>query len=153
MSPQWLQSGVDPTIQRQSMSEFELDPRLEGDSLPVIDLALCQVRLMNDARYPWLVLVPRRAGMVELFDLEEADQQQLHQDIRRCGEALRTLYRPDKLNIAALGNQVSQLHVHVIARFGDDAAWPDPVWGKLPPLPHGDGAVELIETLRKTLSA
>jgi diadenosine tetraphosphate (Ap4A) HIT family hydrolase len=129
------------------MTDFELDPRLAADTLPIADLDLCSVRLMNDARYPWLVLVPRRPDMVEIFDLDDADQLQLHAEIRRCAEGLQSLEKPDKLNIAALGNQVSQLHVHIIARFREDAAWPDPVWGKLPPLPHGDGARELIEEL------
>jgi diadenosine tetraphosphate (Ap4A) HIT family hydrolase len=134
------------------MSDFELEPRLNADTLSVAELALCSIRLMNDARYPWLVLVPRRTGMVEIFDLDEADQQQLHAEIRRCAEILQDQFKPDKLNIAALGNQVRQLHVHLIARFVDDVAWPDPVWGKLPPLAYGDGARELIETLRAGLT-
>lgn len=133
------------------MTDFELDPRLAADTLPIFDLDLCSVRLMNDARYPWLVLVPRKPGMVEIFDLDEADQQQLLAEIRRCAEVLESLERPDKLNIANLGNQVSQLHVHIIARYHDDAAWPDPVWGKLPPLPHGDGARELTQALAARL--
>jgi diadenosine tetraphosphate (Ap4A) HIT family hydrolase len=133
------------------MSNFELDFRLNGDTLPVTDLDLCSVRLMNDARYPWLILVPRRSGMVEIFDLDDKDQQQLHQEIRRCAEILQGHFKPDKLNIAALGNQVRQLHVHLIARFVDDAAWPDPIWGRLPPLAYGDGARELIETLKAGL--
>lgn len=133
------------------MSNFELDPRLKGDTLPVTDLDLCSVRLMNDARYPWLILVPRRSGMVEIFDLEYIDQQLLHQEIRRCAKILRDHFKPDKLNLAALGNQVRQLHVHLIARFVDDATWPDPVWGRLPPLAYGDGARELIGTLKAGL--
>ena len=133
------------------MTDFELDPRLAADTLPVIELDLCSVRLMNDARYPWLVLVPRKPGLVEIFDLDDADQLQLHAEIRRCAEALKALEQPDKLNIANLGNQVSQLHLHIIARYRNDAAWPDPVWGKLPSLPHGDGAKEMIEALSARL--
>jgi diadenosine tetraphosphate (Ap4A) HIT family hydrolase len=134
------------------MSDFELDHRLNGDSLPVTDLDLCSVRLMNDARFPWLILVPRRSGMVEIFDLDDDDQQQLHLEIRRCAEVLRAHFKPDKFNLAALGNQVRQLHVHLIARYVDDAAWPDPIWGKLPPLAYGDGARELIEILKAELN-
>lgn len=133
------------------MTDFELDPRLEADTLPIADLDLCSVRLMNDARYPWLVLVPRKSGMVEIFDLDDADQQQLLAEIRRCAGTLKALNQPDKLNIAALGNQVRQLHIHIIARYRDDAAWPDPVWGRLPPLAHGDGAKELIAELTERL--
>ena len=109
--------------------EFVLDPRLAGDSVPVIDLPLCSVRLMNDARFAWLLLVPRRAGMSEIHDLDEADQDQLWREVRTAARALRTVSLCDKLNIGALGNMVRQLHVHVVARVVDDAAWPGPVWG------------------------
>jgi diadenosine tetraphosphate (Ap4A) HIT family hydrolase len=115
---------------------FELDPRLAGDSLAVGVLTLSELRLMNDARYPWLLLVPRRTGMVEIIDLDEREQLQLFDEIRACARALRGLLRPDKLNVAALGNQVAQLHVHVIARFHGDDAWPRPIWGVHRPLPY-----------------
>jgi diadenosine tetraphosphate (Ap4A) HIT family hydrolase len=114
------------------MSRFELDKRLEGDSVPVADLPLATVRLMNERSWPWLILVPRRAGLVELIDLDPEGRARLMEEIARAAEALRTLYRPDKLNVAALGNVVHQLHVHVIARFRSDPAWPRPIWNVKP---------------------
>jgi diadenosine tetraphosphate (Ap4A) HIT family hydrolase len=111
------------------MATFEPDPRLVEDSYPVTELPLCQLRLMDDARFPWLVLIPRRRAASELFDLSETDQQQLWREAIRVGEALKTLAQGDKLNVASLGNVVAQLHVHVVVRRHDDAAWPAPVWG------------------------
>jgi diadenosine tetraphosphate (Ap4A) HIT family hydrolase len=107
---------------------FAIDPRLAADTHAIAELALCDVLLMDDARFPWLILVPRIAGARELIDLDEGDQRTLLGEISRVGRALESLLRPDKLNIAALGNAVPQLHVHVIARFTTDAAWPNPVW-------------------------
>ncbi len=115
-----------------SSPDFTLDDRLAATSVPVTELPLCGVRLMDDARYPWLLLVPRVAGVVEILDLDEADQRRLYDEALRCARALRAVVRPDKLNIAALGNQVPQLHLHVIARFHGDDAWPRPVWGAHP---------------------
>jgi len=112
-----------------SHSEFVLDPRLDADTQLVTSLALCDVRLMRDARFPWLILVPRRAGLVEMLDLPSELQQMLWQEIHQTAAALRTTVPCDKLNIGALGNIVRQLHVHVIARREGDAAWPGPVWG------------------------
>ena len=109
--------------------DFILDPRLAADTHLVGDLDLSRVLLMDDARFPWLILVPRRANLRELIDLDIAAQQLLLAEIDRCARILRTLEKPDKLNIAALGNVVAQLHVHVIARRASDAAWPRPVWG------------------------
>ncbi|MGA9335658.1 MAG: HIT domain-containing protein [Rudaea sp.] len=109
---------------------FALDPGLIADTATVGDLELSRVLLMNDARFPWLILVPRRGDARELIDLAEADQHCLLQEIGKCAIALRTMTRPRKLNIAALGNVVAQLHVHVIARFETDVAWPRPVWGE-----------------------
>jgi len=133
------------------MTDFELDPRLAADTVAVTNLSISSVRLMNDARYPWLVLIPARAGMVEIIDLSEQDQLRLYDDIRHCARALQAHCQPDKLNIAALGNQVAQLHVHVIARFKTDAAWPAPVWGAHPPLPYPDHGHQLAEALRARL--
>jgi diadenosine tetraphosphate (Ap4A) HIT family hydrolase len=133
------------------MSDFELDTRLANDSLPVTDLELCSVRLMNDSRFPWLLLVPRCLDCVEILDLNEADQDLLWAEIRRVAAAMQAIVRPDKLNIAALGNVVAQLHVHLIARFGDDAAWPAPVWGVGKAEPWTDGGKELILALRQAL--
>lgn len=109
-------------------TRFVLDARLAADTHAIGDLPLSEVRLMDDARFPWLVLVPRIAGARELIDLDESDQRTLLGEINRVGRALETLLRPDKLNLAALGNVVPQLHIHVIARFTGDAAWPQPVW-------------------------
>jgi diadenosine tetraphosphate (Ap4A) HIT family hydrolase len=103
-----------------------------------MSLTLCDVRLMNDAQYPWLMMVPRRAEAVELLDLAPDDQLQLFDELRHCARVMRMRYRPDKLNIAALGNLVPQLHVHVVARFRADPAWPRPVWGVLPPVLYDD---------------
>jgi diadenosine tetraphosphate (Ap4A) HIT family hydrolase len=118
------------------MSEFRLHPQLEADTLPVASLPLCDVLLMNDANYPWLILVPRVAGASELLDLAESDRTQLWREIDIASQALREHFVPDKLNIAALGNMVSQLHIHVIARFKNDATWPKPVWGMQPARPY-----------------
>ena len=108
---------------------FELAAQLAADTHVVGEFALSRVLLMDDARFPWLILVPRRAGMRELIDLAPAEQHLLLDEIARCSTALRDIFAPDKLNVAALGNVVAQLHVHVIARRRDDAAWPRPVWG------------------------
>jgi diadenosine tetraphosphate (Ap4A) HIT family hydrolase len=108
---------------------FVLDPRLAADTHLIGDLPLSQLRLFDDARFPWFVLVPRIAGARELIDLDESDQRTLLAEVSRVGRLMETEFRPDKLNVAALGNVVPQLHVHVIARFTNDAAWPHPVWG------------------------
>ena len=111
---------------------FSLDPQLERDTTPVVDLPLTRVLLSNDANYPWLILVPRKPSLTELIDLEENEQVQLLGEVAAAARTLKQLSECDKLNIAALGNQVPQLHVHVIARRHSDAAWPKPVWGAAP---------------------
>jgi diadenosine tetraphosphate (Ap4A) HIT family hydrolase len=111
------------------MTDFALDPRIEADTLEVTRLPLSVVRLMNDRRFPWLILVPARSGAVEIVDLDPADRAQLIEEIAITSAALRELFHAEKLNVAALGNVVAQLHVHVIARFERDDAWPKPVWG------------------------
>jgi diadenosine tetraphosphate (Ap4A) HIT family hydrolase len=108
---------------------FSLDSRLEAETSPIGDLALSRVLLMRDARFPWLILVPRRPKLVEVVDLDDADAAALFAEIRQACMVLKKLFSPHKLNVAALGNQVPQLHVHVIARFTSDDAWPKPVWG------------------------
>lgn len=108
---------------------FDLDPRLAHDTAFVADWQLCRVLLMDDARFPWLVLVPRRAGLIELDDLDESDHARLMHETRRAMETLRGMGECHKLNVGALGNIVRQLHVHVVARREGDAAWPGPVWG------------------------
>ena len=114
---------------RMMESTWSLHPQLAQDTVAVGDLALARVLLANDANYPWLILVPRKPGLVELIDLEENEQVQLLGEIGNAARALKAVTKCDKLNIAALGNQVPQLHVHVIARRRNDAAWPKPVWG------------------------
>ncbi|SEM18250.1 Diadenosine tetraphosphate (Ap4A) hydrolase [Luteibacter sp. UNCMF331Sha3.1] len=121
---------------------FDLDPRLAGDTFVVGDLPLCRVLLMRDARYAWLVLVPRRAGLTEVADLPAEDRATLWREVDRAAEALRAVAPCDKINIGALGNVVRQLHVHVVARVEGDAAWPGPVWGFGVAEPYGDGAAE-----------
>jgi diadenosine tetraphosphate (Ap4A) HIT family hydrolase len=108
---------------------FTLDPRLAGNTAFVADWTLCRVLLMDDARFPWLILVPRRPGLAELDDLDEEDRTRLMHEIGRAMQALRDVAACDKLNVGALGNIVRQLHVHVVARREADAAWPGPVWG------------------------
>ena len=112
---------------------FDLDPRLAADTEDVCRLALCRVLLSRDANYPWLILVPERPGIREIRELEPADRASLMDEIVRATDVLERLYSPHKLNVAALGNSVAQLHVHAIARFTEDAAWPKPIWGAAPP--------------------
>ncbi len=121
---------------------FELHTQLIKDSATVGDLGLCRVLLSNDAQYPWLILVPRRQEVVELFELSRIDQQQLLDEISNVSAALAGHFRADKMNVAALGNVVPQLHVHVIARFTDDPAWPRPVWGVKPAVPYTDADLQ-----------
>lgn len=111
------------------MSAFEPDARLVDDTYPVTELPLSQLRLMDDSRFAWLVLVPRHPDVSEVFELDEQDQQQLWREATLVGQAMKAALEGDKLNIATLGNVVAQLHVHVIVRHRGDAAWPAPVWG------------------------
>lgn len=117
------------------MSGFRSDPAFDAGSVAAAEWALCHVRLQTDARFPWLILIPRVAGAVEIDDLSPADRAVLLEETVRAGEIVRRLGelagRPvDKLNIAALGNVTAQLHVHVVGRRRDDPLWPDPVWGR-----------------------
>lgn len=109
--------------------DFVVDERIAGDSMAIAQWPLCQVRLMDDARFPWLLLLPRRPGIEELSDLGDDDLALAMRETKRAAAALRRVAPCDKLNIAALGNVVRQLHIHVVARLVDDAAWPGPVWG------------------------
>lgn len=111
------------------MNDFNLDQRLDADTFPLADLPLCRVLLMNDARYPWVILVPRQNHISEVAELSETDQAQLWREATQLGSVMKTLFAGDKLNIATLGNVVKQLHVHVVVRRHEDAAWPAPVWG------------------------
>lgn len=111
---------------------FELHPRLTQDTFAVGDFPLCRLLLMNDANYPWFILVPRRAEIREIFELEYRDQQQLLGESSQLSQVLSKAFQADKLNIAALGNMVPQLHIHHIVRYQSDQAWPKPVWGLFP---------------------
>lgn len=122
------------------MAEFALHPQLQADTAFVADWDLSRVLLMNDARYPWIILVPRRAGLAELHDLTDSDASTLTREIRRAGTNLKSLTEADKINTAALGNQVPQLHVHIIARRKSDAAWPNAVWGRGAAVPYSPDA-------------
>ena len=115
---------------------FALHARLAAETAAVTRLALSRVLLMNDARVPWLILVPERPGVTELHALPPAERALLMEEIALASAVLERLYRPDKLNVGALGNLVPQLHVHVIGRFRSDAAWPGPLWGSGPALPY-----------------
>ena len=132
------------------MAEFTLDPQLEKDSVPLAELELCTVRLMNDANYPWLLMVPKYDGLVELIDLARQDQHRLMDEIRQVSNALQSATDCDKLNVAALGNMVRQLHIHVIARFEGDGAWPGPVWGKVPAIAYSDDQIEALTAKLQT---
>lgn len=135
-------------------ASFELDARLAGDTLVVGDLPLCRVLLMRDSRYAWLVLVPRRSGLVEVSDLADDERALLWREVDTAGAALRAVAPCDKLNIGALGNIVRQLHVHVVARREGDAAWPGPVWGFGKAEPHAAGEAErLVVAIRQRLGS
>lgn len=131
---------------------WSLHPQLDKDTINIGDLPLSRVLVVNDANYPWLLLVPRRAGAAEIIDLDEVEQAQLMTEIVRASRALKAVTQCDKLNVAALGNMVPQLHVHLIARRISDVAWPRPVWGQAAPLAHDKAEVEaFIRELRRRI--
>ena len=139
---------------RAITSGFVLHPQLAADTLLMGRLALCRLLLMNDATYPWLILVPERPGIEEIHELEPSDRRALIDEIALASRALNTIVDPDKLNVAAIGNVVPQLHVHVVARFRSDPVWPAPVWGRTPPYPYAAAAVESLRSqLRQQLGA
>ena len=110
------------------MEKFEIDQRLQNDSTLVVTLNLCQVRLHHNSAFPWVMFIPMQNDVKEIIDLSEADQRLLMQEITLASKVMQKLYNPTKLNIANLGNLVPQLHIHIIARYDNDAAWPNPVW-------------------------
>ena len=131
---------------------FTLHPQLERDTAAVGDLPLSRVLLMNDANFPWLIVVPRRPGAVELFDLDARERTHLMDELALLAQLLKNLTGCGKINVAAIGNVVPQLHVHIIARRHDDPAWPRPVWGVLPARPYGEVERDrLIEALRQKI--
>lgn len=126
------------------MDHFELHPRLAADTMLVADWALSRVLLMNDAHFPWLILVPRRAGLTELHDLSHAEGLVLMEELKRASAELKAATGAAKINIGALGNLVPQLHWHVVARNPGDAAWPGPVWSAGTAEPYAPGAAEAL---------
>lgn len=124
------------------MSEFFLDKRLAAVSIHALDLPLSRVLVMDDARYPWLVLVPRRPHLTEMFELDPTDRVILTEELTVAASQLKTLTKCHKINVANLGNNVPQLHIHVIARNPGDFSWPGPVWGKGDAVPYEPTALE-----------
>ena len=131
---------------------FEIHGDLVNSCVQIRFLRLSHLLLMNDATYPWLVLVPSRPNKRDFHDLDPMDQYRVCDEITLCCQALSRLYSPHKMNVASLGNQTPQLHIHLIARFEDDAAWPTPVWGKVPQRPYPpDELVTRVEELRREI--
>jgi diadenosine tetraphosphate (Ap4A) HIT family hydrolase len=134
-----------------SDSAWSLHPQLEHDTVPVGNLALCRVLAIDDADYPWLVLVPRRVGAVEIADLG-ADTARLMDEMLLASSVLKTVTRCDKLNVAAIGNVVPQLHVHIVARWKHDPLWPKPVWGHVSPRPGDtEGFARFVAAIKEQL--
>ncbi len=121
---------------------FKLHPQLARDTIVVGDFPLCRLLLMNDLNYPWFILVPRRAGVKEIFEMAKADQLQLLRESSHLSETMQKVFQADKMNVAALGNMVQQLHIHHIARYKTDPAWPKPVWGLHEPIPYSNRALQ-----------
>lgn len=133
---------------------FTLHERLAADTVRIGSLPLSELLLMNDARFPWCILVPRRDGMRDVIDLEPADIEQLHRESLALQRALREIFAPDKLNVAAIGNVVPQLHIHHIARFRSDSEWPAPAWGRGSAQPYDNVTrAERIARLKAALDA
>lgn len=130
---------------------FELDSRLQADTWVLGDFPLCRLLLSRDANYPWLILVPRRPGISEIFELAPADQAQLAVETAQLAHGLKGLLGADKMNVAALGNVVSQLHVHVIARYASDPAWPAPVWGRVASVEYAPARLDTFKAQLKAL--
>lgn len=132
---------------------FTINGTLKSDTKHLVTWDLCQVLLMNDRQYPWLILVPQREGLRDLYQLADADKPTMTAEIDRATRALVEIHKPDKMNVASLGNVVPQLHVHVIARFKTDPAWPRPVWGVKPIQSYSDAELaETMAALKKVLA-
>ncbi len=123
---------------------FEVHPKLAEDCITIGSFGLCRLLLMNDANYPWLILVPEREGVMEIYQLSQEHQQQLLRESSRLAQGLAEDFGADKMNIAALGNVVPQLHIHHIVRYRNDPAWPAPVWGKTEAKPYQHGQIEVL---------
>jgi diadenosine tetraphosphate (Ap4A) HIT family hydrolase len=132
---------------------FELHKRLKADTWAVGEFPLCLLLLSKDANYPWTILVPKRLGIAEIYQLDNSDRQQLLHESCLLAEAMQGLFSPDKLNVATIGNIVPQLHMHHVARTSDDIAWPGPVWGAAPALSYSEeGAEVLVARLKAHLA-
>jgi diadenosine tetraphosphate (Ap4A) HIT family hydrolase len=129
------------------MNDFAVDPVILSLTHPVADWPLCTVFVYDDCRYPWGLLVPRRAGVIEICDLAPADQQQLMVEISRLSKVIRAQPGVEKINVGSLGNMVPQIHVHIVGRHKGDPAWPGPVWGHSDPVRYGPGAAEPLAAL------
>lgn len=139
---------------RRVHPHFALHPRLAADTFALGDFPLCRLLLMNDAQYPWFILVPRREGAREIYQLDDRDQRRLLRESSALSRAAMEAFAGEKLNVAALGNVVPQLHVHHVVRFAGDPAWPRPVWGVHPPRPYADaGRAARVAALRPLLPA
>lgn len=134
------------------MAHFTLHSQLASDTHPVCELGLSRLLLMNDTSFPWLIMVPRVPDIEEIHDLTPGDQQALIAETTMVSRAFKRLTNADKMNVAALGNMVPQLHIHVIARYKHDAAWPGPIWGKVPAVPYGESeAAQWIGRIKEAL--
>jgi len=127
---------------------IKLHPQLKKDCIELGEFTLCSLLLLNDSNYPWFILLPNRASITEIHHLSEVDQQQLMTESMFFSQCLEQIFHPDKLNIAALGNVVAQLHIHHIARFTTDACWPAPVWGAVSAIPYNE---KQLNTIKKQL--
>jgi len=136
------------------LTEFTLHKQLEADTAFITDLPLSRALLINDNHYPWIILVPRRAGATEIYKLSSDDQSQLLAESALVCRAMEALFSPDKMNVAAIGNMVPQLHLHHVARFSTDIAWPAPVWGFAPAAVYDATALEnTVNSIRETLQS
>lgn len=124
--------------------EFELHPQLAADCIVLGDFPLCRLLLMNDANYPWFILVPRRAGATEIYHLSEGERCQMIHESSFLAENLADIFAARKMNVASLGNMVPQLHIHHVVRQESDPAWPGPIWGKVPVQPYTDDQIHEI---------
>ena len=126
------------------MKEFKLAPQLRADTIELGDLRICKALLMNDSQFPWLILVPKRTNITELYQLNEQDIAQVQKESIMISRLMMQLFEGDKLNTGALGNVVSQLHIHHIVRFKSDPVWPKPVWGNIQPIPYTDDKLNKV---------
>jgi diadenosine tetraphosphate (Ap4A) HIT family hydrolase len=137
---------------KENAGGFALSPELAADTVAIGRLELCLLLLMNDATYPWFILVPQRSGIREIFELDAKDRLSLIDEIAKVSNAVDEIFTPDKLNVATIGNLVPQLHVHIVARFHSDPVWPMPMWGRTPRYPYtGAAAATVRKQLRQRL--